>query len=175
MSSSVCEITLNSILTPEQKAKYQNPARIQEILGKARTIAVVGLSADPQKASHMVASYLQYEGFRVIPVNPTRDEILGMRSYPDLLSIPEPVDGVDVFRPAEECEAIARQAVEMGAKSLWLQLRIVSLRAAEIAEAGGLSVVMDKCMKIEHGRYGGSLRWIGANTEIISARRKSPR
>src|SRR5690606_28321818 len=104
MSSSeealACDIRLNSVLTPEQQSRYQDPAMIRNLLADTRTIAVVGLSKDPQRPSYFVASYLKYEGYRVIPVNPTADEILGERCYPDLLSIPEPVDLVDIFRPA---------------------------------------------------------------------------
>jgi uncharacterized protein len=166
-----CDITLNSALPPELRPKYQNPEVIRRILREARTIAVVGLSVHSQKASHFVGTYLKYEGYRVIPVNPTHDEVLGEKAYPDLLSIPEPVDLVDVFRPSAECPEIARQAVQIGAKALWLQLRVVSLEAAEIAEAGGLDVVMDRCVKIEHGRYNGSLHWVGMNTEILTARK----
>ncbi len=167
----VCSINLNSALAPEQRRIYQDPEVIREILDTSRTIAMVGLSADRQKASFFVASYLRYEGYRVIPVNPRGGEILGERCYPDLRSIPEPVDLVDVFRPASECMAIVEQAIAIGAKAVWFQLRIVDLAAAEKARAAGLKVVMDRCVKMEHGRYGGSLHWAGMNTEIISARK----
>jgi predicted CoA-binding protein len=175
MQNIVCNVTLNSVLNPEQRAKYQDPAIIRWVLSKAKTIAMVGLSADPQKASNMVASYLQYAGYRIIPVNPNYEEILGKRCYRDLLNVPEPIDIVDIFRPANECVEIVRQAIEKKAWCIWMQLRIVHLEAAELAGEAGLTVVMDKCMKIEHGRYGGSLRWIGANTEIISAKRSPSR
>jgi len=169
-----CAITLNSALTPGQQRLYQDPLVIQRLLRDARTIAVVGLSTDPQRASWFVASYLKHEGYRVIPVNPKADRILGERAYPDLASIPEPVDLVDVFRPAAECLAIAEQAVAIRAKALWLQLRLVSLEAAEFAARNGLDVVVDRCVKMEHGRYGGRLHWAGMNTEIISARKARP-
>jgi predicted CoA-binding protein len=169
-----CAITLNSALTPGQQRLYQDPLVIQRLLRDARTIAVVGLSTDPQRASWFVASYLKHEGYRVIPVNPKADRILGERAYPDLASIPEPVDLVDVFRPAAECLAIAEQAVAIRAKALWLQLRLVSLEAAEFAASNGLDVVVDRCVKMEHGRYGGRLHWAGMNTEIISARKARP-
>lgn len=165
------DVTLNSALTPELQAKYQHPALLRRVLAQTRTVAVVGLSADRQKASHFVATYLQYVGYRIIPVNPMLTEVLGERAYPDLPSIPEPVDMVNVFRRPEHCPEIARQAVEIGAKSLWLQLRVVSPEAAAIAEAGGLDVVMDRCVKMEHGRYDGSMHWVGMNTGLISARR----
>ena len=165
------DLTLNSVLSPEQQARYQDPVVIRRILSTSRTVAIVGLSANPQKASNFVATYLRHEGYRIIPVNPGADEILGEKAYPDLVSIPEAVDLVDVFRPADECPAIARQAVEAGAKALWLQLRIVSEEAARVAEEGGLDVVMDRCTKMEHGRYNGSMHWNGMNTGIITARR----
>lgn len=165
---------MNTILTPEQDAAYADPVTIQRVLRETKTAAVVGLSKDPQKASHFVAVYLQAHGIRVIPVNPTvTGELLGETVYPTLRDIPADVqvDLVDVFRGANHAPEIARQAVEIGAKSLWLQLRIVSDEAAEIAAGAGLDVVMDRCIKMEHGRYAGSLHWVGMNTGIVSARK----
>ncbi|MEZ4671608.1 MAG: CoA-binding protein [Anaerolineae bacterium] len=170
-SSLAGDVSLNSVLTEEQQAKYQSPAVIRTVLSTTKTIAIVGLSPKSERPSYFVGSYLNYEGYKVIPVNPMATEIFGQKAYPDLLSIPEPVDMVDVFRKPEDCEEIARQAVQIGAKTLWLQLRVVNLEAARIAEEAGLYVVMDRCVKIEHGRYNGSLHWVGMNTEIISARR----
>lgn len=165
------DVSLNTILTEEQRLKYQDPATIRKILGTSRTIAIVGLSPRSERPSYFVGSYLQSEGYKVIPVNPHATEILGQKAYPDLVSIPEPVDVVDVFRRPEDCVEIAREAVRIGAKTLWLQLRVVNLEAAQIARDAGLNVVMDRCLKIEHGRYTGALHWVGMNTEIISARR----
>ena len=165
------DVSMNTVLPEALRAKYINPVTIREILMGTRTIAMVGLSPKKQRPSNFVASYLKYEGYRVIPVNPRADEILGEKAYPDLKSIPEPIDLVNVFRRPEDCPAIARDAVAIGAKAIWLQLRVVSLEAAEIAENGGLAVVMDRCVKIEHGRYNGSLHWVGMNTEIISAKK----
>jgi predicted CoA-binding protein len=166
-----CAVTLNSALTPEQQRLYQDPLVIQRLLRDTRTIAVVGLSTDSQRASWFVASYLKKEGYRIIPVNPKADTILGEKAYPDLASIPGSVDLVDVFRPSQECPSVARQAVAIGAKALWLQLRLVSIEAAELAAKAGLAVVVDRCVKMEHGRYFGGLHWAGMNTEIISARK----
>jgi hypothetical protein len=165
------DVRLNSVLPPELQARYQDPGQIRKILADTKTIAVVGLSKDPQRPSYFVASYLKYEGYRIIPVNPTADEILGERCYPDLPSIPEPVDLVNVFRPPAACPEIAQGAIAIHAKALWLQLRIVNLTAAQLAEAAGLTVIMDRCIKIEHGRYTGSLHWVGMNTEIVTARK----
>ena len=168
---SACSVTLNSSLSPGQQRLYQDPLVVQRLLRSARTIAVVGLSTDPQRASWFVASYLKRAGYRVIPVNPKAWEILGERAYPDLASVPGPIDIVDVFRPAGECLEVARQAVAAKAGALWLQLRLVNPEAAELASKAGLAVVMDRCLKMEHGRYFGGLHWAGMNTEIISARK----
>lgn len=170
-SGATCAITLNSALTPEQQRLYQDPRVIQRLLRECRTVAIVGLSTDPQRASWFVASYLKREGYRIIPVNPKADLILGEKAYPDLASIPDPVDLVDVFRPAAECLAVSRQAVAIKAKALWLQLRLVNIEAAEYAARHGLDVVIDRCVKMEHGRYHGRLHWGGMNTEIITARK----
>jgi predicted CoA-binding protein len=172
-----CAVTLNSSLTPEQAARFQDVGQINRVLETARTVALVGLSSDRQKASFFVAGYLKDEGYRIVPVNPKADTILGEKAYPDLASIPFPVDLVDVFRPPRDVDAIvdqmiARKEKVIDAPALWLQLRIVNLPAAERAAAAGLAVIMDKCVKMEHGRYHGGLHSAGMNTEIISARRR---
>jgi len=123
------------------------------ILKDARTVAVVGLSPDPSRPSHVVASYLKRQGYRVIPVNPTVSEVLGERSYPDLRSVPEPVDVVDVFRRPEHVPAIVEEAIAIGAKAVWLQEGVVHEEAAQRARQAGLRVVMDRCMLKEHQRY----------------------
>lgn len=166
-----CDISLNSILPKPLQDRYQNPARVRTILAESKTIAMVGLSSDRQRPSYFVASYLKYEGYRIIPVNPNAKEILGEKSYPDIRSIPDPIDIVNIFRRADECDEIVRQAVEKKAKTVWFQLRIVNESAAEAAESAGLRVIMDKCLKMEHGRYNGSLHWVGMNTEIVTARK----
>jgi predicted CoA-binding protein len=123
---------------------------ISKILGESKTIAVVGLLPKPYRASHDTARYLQQAGYRIIPVNPLETEILGERCYPDLLSVPDPVDVVDVFRRPEYLESIARESIAVGAKTLWMQQGIVNHSAAKLAEAAGLNVIMDRCMKVEH-------------------------
>jgi predicted CoA-binding protein len=129
-------------------------ATLRSILSQARTIAVVGLSSKPDRASNEVAVYLQGKGYRIVPVNPNETEVLGEKAYASLLEIPEdvPIDIVDVFRRAEATPAIAADAVDVGAKVLWLQLDIVNDEARRIAEEGGLTVVMGACMKIEKAR-----------------------
>jgi len=146
-------------------------AELRRILKTNHTIAVVGLSADWYRPSYFAAKYMQEHGFRIIPVNPKYDEILGVKCYPNLKAIPEPVDIVDVFRKPDDCVPIAQDAVAIGAKVLWLQLGVVNEEAARVAEAGGLEVVMDRCVKIEYARLFGGLGWFGVNTKVISARR----
>ncbi len=172
-----CAVTLNTSLTLEQRARYQDVAQINHLLDSAKTIALVGLSSDRQKASFFVAGYLQDEGYRIVPVNPKADTILGEKVYPDVASIPFPVDIIDIFRPSQDVDAIVDQAIarkEKGIDSpvIWMQLRIVNLPAAERALAAGLTVIVDKCVKMEHGRYQGGLHFAGMNTEIISARKR---
>jgi uncharacterized protein len=127
---------------------------LRSILGRSRTIAVVGLSSDPEKYSFKVAGYLQDHGYRIIPVNPYETEVLGEKAYPSLPDVPEPVDAVDVFRRAEETPDVARQAVRIGAKVLWLQNDIVNDEARRIAEEAGLDVVMGVCIMATHRRLG---------------------
>jgi predicted CoA-binding protein len=123
---------------------------IRDILTQARTIAVVGLSPDPARDSHRVAAYLIEHGYRVIPVNPKEQTILGQKVYPDLAAIPEPVDVVDVFRASEHVPPIAEAATRLGAKALWLQLGVRHDEAARKAAGAGLAVVQDLCIKVEH-------------------------
>jgi predicted CoA-binding protein len=144
---------------------------LRRVLSESRTLAVVGLSADWYRPSNFAAKYMQEHGCRVIPVNPKYSEILGEKCYPDLRAIPEPVDLVDVFRKPADCVPIAKDAVAIGAKVLWLQIGVINEEAKRIAEAGGLTVVMDRCVKIEYARLFGGLHWFGVNTRLISARR----
>jgi len=164
-------IRLSSALTPDQRELYQNPVDIKRVLNEFRTVAIVGLSSDDQKASFFVASYLRSAGYQIVPINPRADSILGRKVYRSLLDIPFPVDVVDVFRPAAECTELVEQAITIRAKGFWQQLRIINLPAAERARSAGLIAVVDKCMKMEHGRYSGGLHEAGMNSELISARR----
>lgn len=129
-----------------------NDHQLTEILKSAKTIATVGFSTSPDKPGHSVPKYLIEHGYRVIPVNPTATEILGLKSYPDLLSILEPVDVVQIFRRAEDVPPIVEQAIQIRAKVVWMQEDIVNDEAARQARAAGLTVVMDKCMKKVHQR-----------------------
>ena len=125
-------------------------AMMKEILLSTKTIATVGLSGNPQKVSNSIAAYLQSKGYRVIPVNPTTDEILGEKSYPDLESIPEKIDVVQVFRRPEDVPPIVESAINVGAKVVWMQEGIVNEEAAQKAQDAGLQVVMDACMRSMH-------------------------
>jgi predicted CoA-binding protein len=146
-------------------------AGLRRILARSRTLAVVGLSAQWHRPSYFAAKYMQDHGYRIIPVNPRYDEVLGEKCFPDLRSIPEPVDLVDCFRKPGEIPSIADDAIAIGAKVLWMQLGIVNDAAAQRASAAGLDVVMNRCVKIEHARILGGLNWAGVNTGVISSRR----
>ena len=151
--------------------KYQDPRTIRGILLATRTVAIVGLSSNVLRPSNFVGFYLQRHGYRIVPVNPRETEVYGEKSYPTLRDIPFPVEVVDVFRAPEAVPGIAREAVEIGTRVLWLQFSVISPEGAEIAERGGLKVVMDRCMKIEHARHMGRMHWLGFNTGVITARR----
>jgi len=144
---------------------HANPSdqELKALLTSSTTIAMVGASSNPEKASHGVMQKLQRAGYRVIPVNPRESEVLGERSYPSLIDVPERIDIVDVFRRAEDAPAIADDAVTIGAKALWLQIGIVSDEAAARARAGGLIVVMDACIGATH-----ALLRIPAKTKTIA-------
>ena len=146
-------------------------AKLRRILRDNRTIAVVGLSANWYRPSYFAAKYMQEHGYRVIPVNPMYDTVLGEKCWKSLAEIPERIDIVDCFRRSEEIPAIADEAIAIGAKVLWMQLGVTSEEARRKAEAAGLEVVQDRCLKIEHGRLFGGLGWAGVNTRVISARR----
>ncbi|MGI8692558.1 MAG: CoA-binding protein [Geodermatophilaceae bacterium] len=147
------------------------------ILTSYRTIAMVGLSSNYYNPSSFAAVYLDANGYDIVPVNPVhagKREIMGRPVYADLREAaanhPRPIEIVDVFRPAAETVGLAEQAIEIGARVLWLQLGVISEDAAAVAKAGGLSVVMDRCCKIEHARFFGGLRTIGLNTGVITSR-----
>ncbi len=144
---------------------------LRRILKEYRTVAMVGLSERWYRPSNFAAKYLQEYGYRVIPVNPNYDAVLGERCYARLEDIPEPVDVVDVFQRSEVVLPIAQSAVEIGAKVLWLQLGIFNQEATEMAAEAKMDVVVDRCMKIEHARLFGGLNFIGVDTKVISSAR----
>ena len=144
---------------------------LRKVLSEDRVIAVVGLSANWYRPSYFAAKYMQERGYRIVPVNPAYDEVLGERCYPSLKDIPHPVDMVDVFRKASDVMPVAEDAIAIGARTLWLQLGVINPAAVARAEQAGLRVVMDHCVKIEYGRLFGGLGWFGVNTGVISAKR----
>ena len=144
---------------------------LRRILRQVKTIAIVGLSANWYRPSYFAAKYLQEHGYRVIPVNPVYEEVLGEKCYPSLKDIPEKIDMVDCFRKSEDIEPIAKEAIEIGAPILWMQLGVTNEKVAAMARAAGLEVVQDRCVKIEHGRLYGGLNWAGVNTKVISSKR----
>jgi len=149
--------------------RYQDPLVIQRVLHNSRSIAVVGLSANELRASNFVGAYLKRHDYRMIPVNPRETEILGEKCYPSLTEVPEPVDIVDVFRTPDAVPAVAQEAVAIGAKVLWCQFGVINEEGIRIAEEGGLTVIVDRCLKIEHARYIGRMHWLGFNTEQITS------
>ena len=150
-------------------SRYQDPLTIQRALHNAKTIAIVGLSPNELRASFFVGYYLKRHGYRVIPVNPRELEILGEKSFKSLDDVPEPIDIVNVFRMPDALPAIAAEAVKIGAGNLWCQFGVINEEGARIAEAGGVPVIMDRCIKVEHARYVGRMHWLGFNTQRITS------
>ena len=146
-------------------------SQLRAILGRCRTIAVVGLSPQWHRPSHFAAQYMQAHGWRIVPVNPRYDRILGERSYASLEEIPFAVDMVDVFRRSADVLPVAHSAIAIGAKCLWQQIGVLNIEADALVRAAGLDSVLDRCVKIEHARLFGGLHWAGVNTRVISARR----
>lgn len=162
---------MSTATTSDLSQLYQHPDTIRKILRYARTVAIVGLSSNPLRASHFVGFYLRLHGYRVIAVNPREKEVFGEPAYPTLSDVPVPIDVVDVFRAPAFVPAIADEAIKVGARALWLQFTVISPEGAEKAARAGLDVVMDRCMKVEHARYLGRMHWLGLNTGVISSRR----
>ena len=154
---------------PFDLSRYQDPLTIQRILHTSRTIAIVGLSKNELRASYFVGYYLRRHGYTVIPVNPREVEILGEKSFKSLADVPVPLDIVNVFRAPDALPAIAAEAVAIHAGNIWCQFGVINEDGARIAEAGGLSVIMDRCIKVEHARYIGRMHWLGFNTQRITS------
>jgi hypothetical protein len=149
--------------------RYQNPTTMQRVMFTARTIAIVGLSGNELRASHFVGYYLKRHGYRVIPVNPREKAILGEPSFASLAEVPVPIDIVNVFRAPDALPDIARAAVAVHAGALWCQFGVINEEGARIAEAGNVTVIMDRCLKVEHARYVGRMHWLGFNTQRITS------
>ncbi|GIF26546.1 putative CoA-binding protein [Actinoplanes tereljensis] len=148
---------------------YQDVTTIQRVLHNAKTIAIVGLSGNHLRASYFVGYYLKRHDYQVIPVNPRETEILGEKSYPSLRDVPVPIDVVNVFRAPSALPEIARDAVAIKAGTLWTQFGVINDEGAQIAEEGGLDVIVDRCLKVEHARYVGRMHWLGFNTQRITS------
>ena len=156
-------------MSPFDLSRYQDPATIQRAIHTARTVAIVGLSKTELRASYFVGFYLQRHGYRIIPVNPRETEILGEKSFNSLTDVPVPIDIVNVFRAPDALPGIAEQAVAIRAGTLWCQFTVINEEGGRIAEAGGVAVVMDRCIKVEHARYVGRMHWLGFNTQRITS------
>jgi uncharacterized protein len=150
-------------------SRYQDPVTMQRVIHTSKTIAIVGLSNNELRASYFVGFYLRRHGYRVIPVNPRESEILGETSYKNLADVPVHIDIVNVFRASQALPQVALEAVAVGATNLWCQFSVINAEGGRIAEAGGLSVVMDRCLKVEHARYIGRMHWLGFNTQRITS------
>ncbi len=150
-------------------SRYQDPLTIQRVLLSAKNIAIVGLSPNELRASYFVGFYLRRHGYHVIPVNPRESEVLGEKSFKSLTDVPVPIDVVNVFRAPDALPAIATEAVAIGATSLWCQFTVINEEGGRIAETSGLSVIMDRCIKVEHARYVGRMHWLGFNTQRITS------
>jgi len=149
--------------------RYQDPLTIQRVLHTAKTIAIVGLSRNELRASYFVGYYLKRHGYRIIPVNPRETEVLGEKCFKSLIDVPVPVDVVNVFRAPDALPGIAAEAARIHAGNLWCQFGVINEEGGRIAEAGGVSVIMDRCMKVEHARYVGRMHWLGFNTQRITS------
>lgn len=174
----VCSLAAGGVSanSPVRQSEFAtSPDERLHILARYSNIAMVGLSSNPYRPSHFAAKYLLFEGYNIIPVNPREQEILGRPCYASVKDIPEPVEVVDIFRPAHEVPPIVEQAIEIGAKVVWMQFGVINYEAAQRARGAGLEVVMDHCMKVEHGRFFGNLAILGFNTGVISSRRWSPK
>ena len=150
-------------------SRYQDPLIIQRAIHGAKTVAIVGLSRNHLRSSYFVGFYLRRHGYRIIPVNPRETEVLGERSFKSLVDVPVHVDIVNVFRAPDALPDIAREAVAIGASNLWCQFTVINEEGGRIAEEGGLSVIMDRCIKVEHARYVGRMHWLGFNTQRITS------
>jgi predicted CoA-binding protein len=148
---------------------YQDSLTIQRVLNQARVVAIVGLSPNELRASYFVGFYLKRHGYTVVPVNPGQKSILGEACYKRLADVPGKIDVVNVFRAPDALPAIAAEAVAVGAGNLWCQFGVINEEGARIAVAGGLSVVMDRCIKVEHARFAGRMHWLGFNTGRITS------
>ena len=177
MSQLICSISGGGVGSPQGRSWEALSAGPQErlrILRKYRTVAMVGLSSNPLRPSYFAATYLANRGYDIIPVNPRATSILGRESVPSLRAIQRPVEVVDIFRPSRFVPAIVEDAIDIGAKVVWMQFDVIHEAAARRALDAGLQVVMDHCMKVEHARFFGGLSALGLNSQVVSSRAWQP-
>ncbi len=177
MSRLICSLPQPAETTESDtgwKALSAGPQERLRILQRYRRIAMVGLSANHMRPSHFAAIFLINRGYDVVPVNPGAETILGRPCYPDIASIPDPVEVVDIFRPSAFVPPIVEQAIEARARVVWMQFEVIHAAAARRALDAGLEVVMDQCMKVEHARFFGGMSTIGLNTQVVSSRSWKP-
>ncbi len=148
-----------------------NDSALKQLLDSTRTVAVVGISKNWNRPSNFVAKYLKEHGYTIIPINPKYEEVLGMKCYPSLSEVPREIDLVNCFRRPTELNSILVELLDRGIKKLWLQIGVINSDIKEFAERQGVSVVMDRCIKIEHARLFGGLNFVGVNTKVISSKR----
>ena len=175
---SYCELFQDGVggNSPVNRSRFARTAvQRRRILEHYRRIAMVGLSSNPFRPSHFAAIYLMAEGYEVTPVNPREKEVLGRRSYPTLMDVPDPIEVVDIFREPAAVPEIVEQAITRQAKVVWMQLGVIHEKAAQSAYDAGLEVVMDRCIKLEHAQFFGGLNTVGLNTGVISALRRTRR
>lgn len=177
-SPPVCNLRSGGVSanSPVQSGEFATtPQQRYEILKRYSTVAMVGLSSNPYRPSHFAAIYMLDHGYNVIPVNPREKQILGRACYASLREVPEQVEIVDIFRPPDAVPPIVEEAIEIGAKVIWMQFEVVHNEAARRAREAGLEVVMDQCMKVEHARFFGGLHTLGLNSGVMSSRAWSPK
>ena len=173
MAQLICNVSPGGVGTPTGRSWERLSAGPQDrlrILREYRSIAMVGLSANPMRPSHFAAIYLANRGYDIIPVNPRANRILGRPCFPTLGAVERPVEVVDIFRPSPHVPAIVDEAIAIGAKVVWMQFGVIHEAAAQGALDAGLAVVMDQCMKVEHARFFGGLSALGLNTQVVSSR-----
>ena len=171
--SNTCNPFKKPSLPAEYQKRWQDPAVIKQVIQDYNTIAMVGVSANETRPSNFVASYLKHHKLDIIPVHPRETSILDIPCYKSLVDIPRPIQVVNIFRRPDMVIPIVEQAIEVKARVVWFQFEVINIEAGELAEKHGLTVVMDRCLKIEHGRYQGGMQKSGFNTGVISTNKRS--
>jgi len=161
-------------MSKDVPSRWQDPQTIRTIIEHYKTVAMVGISPKTTRPSNFVGSYLKHHGLDLIPVHPQEKEVLSIPCFPSLQDIPRPVEIVDIFRRPDKVIPIVEEAIKIKAKVVWFQFEVINIEAGELAETHGLTVVMDRCLKVEHGRYSGGMQKAGFQSGVISARKRKP-